>query len=247
MYYLNKIVGWTFSPIGMFFLGLALSWFLKIKKWRKTSITVLALSLALLWSFGCSWMTWIIGLPLEKSSGSGCVLNLDLVPQADAIVLLGGGICAHEKCGSFEMMSGSDRVVAAAKLFKAEKAEIVTLSGYGVETSTLPLLEELGVDKKACVFFPEARNTEEESKMIKTLGIKKILLVTSAWHMPRARMMFERRGFDVVPCPTDFEAHCIWERKIEIGDFIPNADSLNRNSYLFKEIIGLFGYWVTGR
>lgn len=247
MYCLNKVIGWILSPLGMFFIGSAAAWLLRFKNRTRLSVAAIVFSFALLWSFSCSWMTWIIGLPLENSAAASCVLDIDSIPEADAIVLLGGGISAHAKCGSSEMMSGSDRVVTAARLWKAGKAGTITLSGNGVETGTLPLLKELGVDPKACVFFPDARNTEEESKMIKSLGAKRILLVTSAWHMPRARMMFERRGFEVVPCPADFEAHCVWERDIEIGDFLPNGDSLNRNSYLFKELIGLLGYGITGR
>lgn len=248
MYYVNKIIGWVMSPLGMFFLSLGLAWVLKRRKWQRTAMGVTIASLALLWAFSCSWMTWIIGLPLERMSGAeSCVLDMDNIPEADAIVLLGGGISVHEECGSLEMMAGSDRVFVAARLWKAGKAKTLTLSGHGVEKSTLPLLKEFGVDEKACVFFADARNTEEESKMIKDLGAKKILLVTSAWHMPRARMMFERRGFEVIACPADFEAHCTWERPLEFGDFFPNGDSLNRNSYLFKEWIGLLGYWITGR
>lgn len=247
MYYINKIVGWILSPIGMFFISLAIAWLLRYKCCRKTSLCLVIVSSVLLWLFSCSCFTWLIGVPLEKSCGSSCVLNFETIPNADAIVLLGGGVSAHEKCGALEMASGSDRVLMAAKLWKAKKAKIITLSGNGVKISTLPLLKELGVDEASCMFFEEPRNTEEESKMIKSLGAKKILLVTSAWHMPRARMMFERRGFDVVVCPTDFEAHCSWERELNIGDFFPNGDSLNRNSYIFKELIGLIGYWVTGR
>ncbi len=247
MYYINKIVGWCMSPMGLMFLGLALAWLLNLRGWKRTAKWIAGLSLAAIWCLGCGWMTWILGLPLERMSGSKCVLDYESIPQADAIVLLGGGMGFHQECGAPEMMSGADRVWVAAKLWKAGKAKLMTLSGPDPSKSTIPLLKEMGVDEKSCVSFPEARNTEEESKMIKSLGIKKILLVTSAWHMPRAKMLFERRGFEVVACPADFEAHYIWEEPVKFGAFFPNGDALNRNSYLAKEWVGLVGYSLIRR
>ncbi len=247
MYYIKKIVGWCFSPMGIMFLGLGISLVLRWRGLKKAAWWIAGVVLVGIWCMGCGWFTWIVGVPLENMSGSGCVLDYEKMPQADAIVLLGGGMGAHEKCGAPDMLSGADRVWVAAKLWKAGKAKTITLSGGGVECSTVPLLKDFGVDEKACVFFSEARNTEEEAKMIKALGAKKILLVTSAWHMPRARRLFERRGFEVVPCPADFEAHCAWEAELKVGDFFPNADALNRNSYMVKEWIGLAAYAVFKR
>ncbi len=214
---------------------------------RRIAKGVVGVVLGVVWCLGSGWMTWIVGVPLERMSGSGCVVEMEKLPEADAIVLLGGGMGYHEKCGSPEMFSSADRVWMAARLWKAGKAKRITLSGGGSEKSTKPLLREFGVDESACVCFEDARNTEEESHCIKELGINKILLVTSAWHMPRARMMFERRGFEVIPCPTDFEASYAWERDVEIGDLFPNAESLWRNAYFIKEWVGLLGYKVLGR
>ncbi len=247
MYYINKIVGWCVSPMGAMFLGLGLAWLLNWRGWKKTSKWCIGVVLAGTWIFGSGWMTWILGVPLERMSGRGCVLDYENIPESDAIVLLGGGMGAHEKCGSPEMFSGADRVWVAAKLWKAGKAKVITLSGENADKSTIPLLKEMGVDEAGCKCFLEARNTEEESKMIKELGVKKILLVTSAWHMPRARMLFERRGFEVIPCPADFEATCAWEKDVEVKDFFPSGDALQKNSYFVKEWVGLFGYWILGR
>ncbi len=203
--------------------------------------------MAVIWVLGSGWMSWILGVPLERMSGSDCVLDYEKIPEADAIVLLGGGMGCHEICGAPEMFGAADRVWVAASLWKAGKAKIVTLSGGSADKSTIPLLKDLGVDENACKCFLEARNTEEESKMIKELGVKKILLVTSAWHMPRARMLFERRGFEVVACPADFEASFGWEKPIEFGDFFPSGEALSKNSYFVKEWVGLAGYSILRR
>lgn len=70
----------------------------------------------------------------------------------------------------------------------------------------------------------------------------KVLLVTSAWHMSRAKMLFDRAGFDVVPAPTDFEMTYASEKAIEFGDIVPSADALLRNSYAVKEWVARSGY-----
>lgn len=233
--------------MGAMFLGFCAALLLYRRNWKKSAFCMIGIVLALTWIMGCKITTILVGVPLERMSGSACILDYANVPEADAIVLLGGGMGYHQKCGAPEMYNGADRVWVAAKLWKAGKAKTITLSGWYVEGSTIPLLKDLGVDTDACVFFPEARNTEEESKMINELGAKKILLVTSAWHMPRARMLFERRGFEVVSCPADFEATAVAEKDREFGDFFPDADSLNRNSFCVKEWVGLLGYSIFRR
>ena len=120
----------------------------------------------------------------------------------------------------------------------------LTLSGGDVEQSTVPLLKDLGVDEKALVFFPEARNTEEEARMVAAAGFKRIRLVTSAWHKPRARRLFERAGLDVRAVPTDYEMHYCAELPLQIKDFFPSADALWRNSAAAKEWVAKFCYWL---
>ena len=194
----------------------------------------------------------------------------------DAIVLLGGGMGAHMECGRAEIFSGADRVWTAAKLWKKRVGVGVGVggevgvgggipifcSGGEVEKSTVPLLTDLGVARESIVCLPQPRNTEEEARMIKeklshrcpsptihsnsNLTRPKVLLVTSAWHMPRAKMLFERVGFEVTPAPTDYEMHCAAEAPLTFGDFFPGAEALVRNSYAVKEWVARFCYFLKG-
>ena len=82
--------------------------------------------------------------------------------------------------------------------------------------------------------------------MIAASGIRRVRLVTSAWHMPRARMLFERAGIDVLPVPTDYEMHYCAELPLQIKDFFPSADALWRNSVAVKEWVARFCYWLKG-
>ena len=247
MYYLNKIVGWALSPLGLLFLGLGFAWLLeRIQRgcWARLGRWVGGLAIALVWVFGCGVTTLFIGLPLEVEE-----VELDSLPNADAIVLLGGGMGAHEECGRPEMFSGADRVWSAARLYKLGKAPRMTLSGGSSAKSTVPLLVDFGVSTNALVILEDPRNTEEEARRIAEVlrPSRKVLLVTSAWHMPRAKMLFERQGLEVIAAPTDYEMHYVAERALEFADFLPNADGLSRNSYAIKEWVARLGYGVLRR
>ncbi len=254
MYYINKIVGWVLSPLGILFLGLLFGFLLRrfagrARAFRRIGNWVVGLTLAFVWVLGCGVVTRFVGRGLEAAYSKEGVPHGDIgeLPTADAIVILGGGMAAHEKCGAAEMFSAADRVWQGARLYCAKKAPLITLSGEGVETSTVPLLEDFGVPRTAMKFFPKARNTEEESKLIAAAGIKRILLVTSAWHMNRARLLFERAGLEVVPAPTDFEYSCSAEARLRPGEFFPTADAMAKNAYAIKEWVAIFGYRLLRR
>lgn len=249
MYYLNKIVGWFVSSVGILFLGLGLGWLIgrvDREKWRRGGRVVIGATLVGFWFLGTGLATRVIGVPLEGEEVDilHSTLNTSTSTlQYDAVVLLGGGMGFHGYCGRAEMFNGADRVWEAARLWKMLGSSLpITLSGGGVKDSTTPLLKDFGIPEDVLMYFPEARNTEEEAKLISAAGIKRILLVTSAWHMPRAKMLFERAGIDVTPAPTDYEMHCMCEKEIEFTDFIPSADNLMRSGAAIKEWIAYFGY-----
>lgn len=253
MYFLNKTVSWCASPLGLLFIGLAGAWILgrigrknlcAVGRWVGW-ITVVGI-----WLMSCGGVTRIIGTPLEVDE-----IDERLLPQADAIVLLGGGMGVHEKCGRAEMFGSADRVWMAARVYKAGKAPLMFVTGTNNIYTTTAFLSDLGVPTNALRYVNSARNTEEEARAIAQqirvggLGLQRsgrILLVTSAWHMKRAKMMFEKYapGLEVVAAPTDYEMHCMAERPIEFGDFLPSADALARNSYAVKEWVARFGYSV---
>lgn len=253
LYFVHKIVGWVLSPLGMLFLGCALGALVRLcgvrarrRALARAGTGCFVASLALFWILACGLTTRVIGVPLEGEEAP-LADTLD-VGGCDAIVLLGGGMGAHEACGRAEMLSAADRVWEAARQWKAHQDGNVklTLSGGGVEQSTVPLLKDLGVDEKALVFFPEARNTEEEARLVAAAGFRRIRLVTSAWHMPRAQMLFARAGLEVIPAPTDYEMHYAAESPLRPGDFFPNVDAFGRNSAAVKEWVARFLYWLKG-
>ena len=206
----------------------------------------------------------------------GKVPLVESFPEADAIVLLGGSMGIETNLSSYaEMWSGADRVWQAARLYKAGKAQKVIATGNGAVDTTLPLLLDFGV-AKADVSFMDAVNTEEEARSIskmlgrsggvEELGVEefgesdspthpikhsstarpKVLLVTSAWHMKRARMMFEKYALDIeVACaPADFENTIMAEKTPLFKMLLPDPNVFMLNSVAFHEWVGIVGYRV---
>lgn len=249
MYYLNKVVGMLTSPLALAlvlaFIGFILVWM--DKKWA--GLWIIGGVIAWLWIWSMPIMRWLIGMPLEyEFLVDGRVPEVERFAEADIIVLLGGGMGREPSLSPYaEMSSNADRVWHAARLWKAGKASNIVSTGVKPEESTLGLLKDFGVDETR-VKFLEARNTEEEAKRVREfLGdaeAKRVLLVTSAWHMKRARLIFNKyaSGLEVICSPADFEYSMVTKRLILPRDFLPNVVAFMNNSNAVHEWIGLIGY-----
>ena len=245
MYYINKTVGFIVSPIGIAIIGGALAFLCAKRGHRRAAKWVSGLTVAWLWLWMTPIMTWFVGVPLEREFlVDGRVPAVETHPEADVIVLLGGSMGVETNLSSYaEMWSGADRVWQTARLYKAGKAQQVIATGNGARDSTLPLLKDFGVPSE-CVLFHDALNTEEEAKNVNAMGYKRILLVTSAWHMKRARLMFEKYApsIEVVCAPADFENSMVAARPFSFADFLPDPGAFMGNSVALHEWVGIMGY-----
>lgn len=254
---IHKVVTFFVNPLTValagLLIGIGLRW--KVKSWSKVASGLTAFSLFWLYLWSTALMTRWIGLPLELAHPPA---RAETMPTADAICILGGGMGANtNNCIYADMYSGADRVWHGARLYKAGKAPVITLSGGGVRETTVPLLRDFGVPESALVFFDSAKNTEDEAALIareiKAMKIRgegdqampRILLVTSAWHMRRAEMLFRRAGLDVIPAATDHEVTLHYKDVgFEFSQLVPDAGCLFQNSYLFKEHFAYWCYWA---
>lgn len=244
---LNKIVGLVLSPAVVTMVVFLVAFFAAI--WGRKRLAIVFFSVAALWFlFWSSPVTY-------RYLASGLEMQFPVVmaeesPTADAIAILGGGVgCNTNEYPYGEMWTSADRVWHGARLYKAGKAPKIFITGGGTTFGTAMLLQDFGVPKEAICNNLTARNTEEEAKFIASTGVKRLLLVTSAWHMRRAKLMFEKYapGLEVIPAATDYEAlvRCGWKSGFNWSDFIPNAEMLFQSSYMLKEIIGYWGYrWL---
>ena len=89
---------------------------------------------------------------------------------------------------------------------------------------------------------PGSRDTAENAafsvRMLKADGVKRILLVTDAMHMPRARVAFQRAGIEVVDAPTMF----FRGQAVGPSAWIPGAEGMRRSWYAVYELIGIAWY-----
>ena len=244
MYYVNKIVGFLVSPIGGAIAGGVIAVVCARLGRKRLAKWIGGLTLALLWLWMTPIMTWVVGVPLEREFlVDGKVPAVESFPEADAIALLGGSMGVDTNLNQYaEMAASADRVWQAARLYRAERAGKIIVTGDYAKDSTLGLLLDFGVAKDD-VSFLNARNTEDEAKGIAKNGVKKILLVTSAWHMKRARLMFEKYApeVEVVCAPADFENSITAWRGVSL---IPDFNVFALNSVAFHEWVGIVGYTI---
>ena len=244
MYYLNKIVGFLVSPIGIAIFGGSLALLCAKREYRRVAKWLGWLTVAWLWLWMTPIMTWVVGVPLEREFlVDGRVPAVESFPEADVIVLLGGSMGVETNLSPYaEMWTSADRVWQTARLYKTGKANKIIATGNGAVDTTLPLLLDFGV-AKADVSFMDAVNTEGEAKGIAKSGCKKILLVTSAWHMKRARLMFEKYApeIEVICAPADFENSITAWRGVSL---IPDFNVFALNSVAFHEWVGIVGYTI---
>ena len=245
MYSLNKLVGYAISPLGIAMLvaiiSLLCGWF----KHGRLARVIGVLAAAWLWFWMTPIASRIAGLPLESEFlVDGRVPKVEIYSEAEAIVLLGGGMAGDTNLSVYaEMSAGADRVWQAARLFKAGKAPKIISTGDEAESTTLPLLKDFGVSED-CVAFLSAKNTEQEAKAVAKLGLRRVLIVTSAWHMKRARLMFEKYAPDieVVCAPTDFEQTLCAKSAHPVTAIFPDVNTFLSNTVAFHEWLGIVCY-----
>ncbi|WP_457150872.1 YdcF family protein [Mesorhizobium sp. P5_C1] len=208
----------------------------------------------------------ILGLSAWTSLGAMMLNPLEerfarppLPEKVDGIVVLGGGFegAINLVRGGYELNSGGDRMVETAILARRfPTARVVVSGGTGElflegegDAATAPrLLTALGVTADRLILENKSRNTYENAVFTKELVTPKPgetwLLVTSAFHMPRAKALFDKAGFATIPWPVDYRT----TGREGIGLFRDNpADSLQVTTMAIREWIGLFAYWISGR
>ena len=168
-------------------------------------------------------------------------------PRADAIVLLGGMTRGLVPGVDLPDLSGSaDRLFHAAELYRAGKAPMLLLTGGnapGYEPEALSMkrvLLVMGIPGDVLLLEDRSRNTRQNARfsaaVLHDRQVHRILLVTSAYHMRRAKLEFERQGFEVLPAATDYQ---VVETPRTLLDWLPAVGALNQTTLAMKEYLGL--------
>ena len=251
--FINKLVGFVANPlfVGMLLVGLGLI----LVSRKKVRIALWALGTALVWFW--FWSMPIVGgwlcLPLEEDYPVQLAENM---PEADAIIVMGGGIWGSTNYPYASLKDGADRAWHAARLWNAGKAPIIIPSNVDVELCDIKLLIDLGVPREAVVLENKAVNTEENAKFVREIlnrvghvervnGWKpKVLLVTSACHMKRSLYMFEKYAPEIecIPAATDYQVLPWKDMPFRFRSILPSIDAFARNNSFIHEYIGYYGY-----
>ena len=246
MFFLSKFVIWLLSPLGMAFcmagLALALTW----RRHLRSSMALAALALFWLWAWSMPMLSHWLNNSIEQQYPQMPIAALERAP---AIVVLGGALSPPPLGGSeIDLHSGADRVWYAARLFHAGKAPLLILSGgsdpeyeaFSEARAMAIFLADLGVPAQAMVLEEQSSNTRQNAAnsaaLLQARGINRILLVTSALHMPRAKALFTAQGLQVIPATTDFEAS--QPPQPGLLAWLPDAWALNGSGMAIKEIVG---------
>ena len=177
---------------------------------------------------------------------------ISAMDSADAIVVLSGMLEINEVGGSTYIEWGDpDRFFGGIALLKAGKAQKLVFTGGKMpwdktkKTEGEALKEYAisnGVPSEKIFVTKDVENTAGEAVAVKELisPSKRIILVTSAYHMYRAKRLFEKQGFIIIPYKVDYKT--VGNSKTTLMDFLPSANNLELTETGIREIIGRLYY-----
>lgn len=259
--FLSKLLPLFVYPVGLASI-LVLLGLIFIRKPKVARVFIL-LSLLVLFLSGNRWLSYSLARTLEWR-----YLPTASSVSAPAIVVLGGGTESNlPPRQAVEVNSAGDRMIHAADLYHTGAAPLLILSGGNVEwmdslanspaADMRQILEKLDVPDSAMVLQTKSQNTHEDavysSEILREKGISRIILVTSAMHMPRSVALFEKLGIEVIPSPIDFTiTEDGWNRTFSpnletfLTNILPNSSAIGLTTTAMKEYIGLITYRLQG-
>ena len=179
---------------------------------------------------------------------------ISAIDSADAIVVLSGMLEINEVGDSTYIEWGDpDRFFGGIGLFKTGKAQKLIFTGGKMpwdkaKKTEGEVLKEYaisnGIPSEKIFVTKDVENTADEAVAVKELISlnKRIILVTSAFHMYRAQRLFEKQGFNVIPYKVDYKAS--GNNQITFMDFLPSTGNLGLTETGMREVIGRIFYLV---
>lgn len=250
MFLLSKLFTAWFLPPGLFILVLFI-WSIILLKKKHTGIAVLMLLFSgLIYIASLEPVADQLILPLENAYPP---INIKKVSEHDVYVVLGGGIHSYapdlEGNGS-PTGDALHRLVYAYRLYRIQPLPIIVSSGKGFKcqkpeaTVMKRYLLQMGVSEKDIYMDEKSRNTYENAMDVKNicekLLCKKIILITSAYHIKRAVYAFKHAGtVNLIPAPTDYKTNRTCYNFIA---YMPNLEALTNTYRALHEYIGLIYY-----
>lgn len=258
--FLSKLLPLFLYPLGLACLLLVVA---LVMLWRRSRWVPVPITLALIVLLVAS-NSWV-ATGLVKSLEWQQIPKGEL-PTADAIVILGGGTKPDfPPRPTVDLSEQGDRVLYGGQLYREGKAPLVIASGGRVawkgggpseSADMAQILTSIGVPASAIVQDPTSLNTYQNAvnvrAILKPRGIRRVLLVTSAMHMPRSLRIFQRQGIEAIPAPTDF---LVTQQELDeptsslqaiLLNVLPDTDRLENTTRALKEYMGMVIYRLRG-
>lgn len=256
MFYIASKLFWMVAqPLSLIFFSLVLGFAFAVFRLRRTSC--LALGFGVVFGFVAIFTNLgeLVVSPLEQLYHRPATIPGDTY----GAIILGGAIDAAlaKTYESYELNAAGDRLVEAMRLAHVDPSLRILVTGGVGELSqdgdgdgvaAQRMFAAFGFDSKRFLYETKSRSTFENAvnsrAMLGAEAEKKWLLVTSAFHMPRAVAVFKAQGFDVVPWPVDYRAppHPNWHVDFENG--LAHLSVLTLGVH---EWAGLGAYWMSGK
>lgn len=249
MLYLAKILPIFVLPTGVIILLLVLSLVL-----RRRALAVAAL--AVLW---LSSTPLVSDALMRAAEGWHVRQPVASAPTADAIVVLSGMLSVIPgREPTAEWSDAVDRIDAGVALARADKAPLLVFTSEWFPWDAAVLdkgrlladrAAELGVARERIQVTRRVSNTAEEASAVSDVLTARggshapasVILVTSAYHMRRARLLFARAGLSVTPFPVDFRTSA---EPRSFGRLVPQAGSLYNTEIALREFYGYLYYRI---
>jgi uncharacterized SAM-binding protein YcdF (DUF218 family) len=243
MFLFKKLVGTLLTPLSLCLVlllaGLALLWGTGRHKTGKILVGIGTLLLILA---SYPYLPQALLSPLEQSYLP--LVSFDQMQSPGQvqepikwIVVLGGDM---------------DRTLEGLRLFRLLPGVKIIITGGPIFGSRVGAMYSariclnLGIKPEVMVLETGARDTEDEARLVRGIvGQDRLILVTSAFHMPRAMALFKKQGLDPVPAPTGFLLGDTFHLNPWL--FLPSAENLRNTELAVHEYLGLAWAWLRGK
>lgn len=261
MFFLKKLIAPFFFPLpvclSLLVIGLILLWLTRKQRAGKIFSTA---GVILLVALSFDPLPSALLRPLEREYPQIDVVLADSARQDELrrsvkwIVVLGAGHVSDPQIPVSSQASGTTlaRVLEGVRLHRVFPQTKLLLSGgqvfdpVGVAEIMKRVAVSMGVNENEIVLDPQSKDTEEEAHLIQAIvGNESFIMVTSAWHMPRAMSLFTRLGMKPIPAPTD---HLVKDSQgAGPGAYFPASGGINKAERLFNEYLGLVWSKLRGK
>jgi uncharacterized SAM-binding protein YcdF (DUF218 family) len=241
---MQRLLSFGFLALPTAFITLGLLGALLAQRWRRVGLVLALLSSFCLFAAATPVLSSYLLCQVEAALPTDSDFR-----NAQAIVVLGGDVRSGDGADIADALGplSLERVVLAARAYRRLGLPVAVSGGRvgSARRSEAALMKAaLETDFAVPVAWSEdaSRTTWENAvytaRLLRPAGIGIVVLVSQAWHLPRAIWAFERAGVAALPWPAP---RTRWRAR-QVGDFLPSIDGLRETTYALHELIGAAYY-----